>query len=443
MEKRTIGKFIAVLRKANGMTQKELGEKLFVSDKTVSRWERDECTPELSLIPAIAEIFGITTDELLCGQKNNPENTQASENRKNKTDKQMRLMLDTSRRKYNRLTLISVALMIFGLIAAMIANLGFSKGLIAFCLALGFSVAAEIFQIGIVIHTRLLDDEDDLSYAEQIRNTNSRFIKTAVTFTFWNIAFWSFCLPLVTEINGANFGLNFSYWLVYGFFYSIGALVIAYVLYTIFGRNYLCVHQHMTQSEAEKRRAVLNIKLFKKTAIVSGMIALVIGACIFALNVYGVHGFMETLVFDNCEDFKAKVEGDYDKWLQEGYSYVDEQGNVIVELPYIPDTPLPEDKLDEIAVEVYPSLQHGEIRDRNGNVICRYYHNPNLYYDIIFNMVAEDQMPVKVITNDAYYGAWNTFFGIQSFLYTLMALDFIISALVCVIKAWRRKTENI
>ena len=45
MEKMTIGKFIAALRRAHGMTQKELGEKLYVSDKTVSRWERDECTP--------------------------------------------------------------------------------------------------------------------------------------------------------------------------------------------------------------------------------------------------------------------------------------------------------------------------------------------------------------------------------------------------------------
>ena len=73
MEKKTIGKFIAALRRASGMTQRELGEKLFVSDKTVSRWECDECTPELSLIPVIAEIFGITTDELLRGERNNPE----------------------------------------------------------------------------------------------------------------------------------------------------------------------------------------------------------------------------------------------------------------------------------------------------------------------------------------------------------------------------------
>ena len=41
MEKRTIGGFIAHLRKEQGMTQKQLAEKLRVSDKTISRWERE------------------------------------------------------------------------------------------------------------------------------------------------------------------------------------------------------------------------------------------------------------------------------------------------------------------------------------------------------------------------------------------------------------------
>ena len=71
MENKSIGKFIAILRKEKGMTQKELGNKLFVSDKTISRWEHDECTPELSLILKIAEIFEITADELLRGEKDN------------------------------------------------------------------------------------------------------------------------------------------------------------------------------------------------------------------------------------------------------------------------------------------------------------------------------------------------------------------------------------
>ena len=69
VEKKTIGKFIQALRRAQGMTQRELADRLYVSDKTVSRWECDECTPELSLIPTIAEIFEITTDELLRGER--------------------------------------------------------------------------------------------------------------------------------------------------------------------------------------------------------------------------------------------------------------------------------------------------------------------------------------------------------------------------------------
>ncbi len=69
MEKKRMGAFIAALRKAQGLTQRELAERLGVSDKAVSRWEREECMPDLSLIPAIADLFGVTADELLRGQR--------------------------------------------------------------------------------------------------------------------------------------------------------------------------------------------------------------------------------------------------------------------------------------------------------------------------------------------------------------------------------------
>ena len=73
MEKKSFGSLLSALRKANGMTQKDLAERLNVSDKAVSRWERDENYPDLPLLPVIAEIFGVTTDELLRGERNNPE----------------------------------------------------------------------------------------------------------------------------------------------------------------------------------------------------------------------------------------------------------------------------------------------------------------------------------------------------------------------------------
>ena len=54
MERKTIGAFLSALRKANGMTQQEVADKLNVSNKTVSKWERDEGYPEIMMLPAIA-----------------------------------------------------------------------------------------------------------------------------------------------------------------------------------------------------------------------------------------------------------------------------------------------------------------------------------------------------------------------------------------------------
>ena len=72
MERKTLGSFISVLRRASGMTQKDLAEKLNVSDKAVSRWEREESAPDLTLLPLIADLFDITVDELLRGQRSSP-----------------------------------------------------------------------------------------------------------------------------------------------------------------------------------------------------------------------------------------------------------------------------------------------------------------------------------------------------------------------------------
>lgn len=69
MEMNLLGGRIAALRKARGMTQKELAESLHISDKSVSRWERGETAPDLSLLPALAEHLNVTLDELLSGRK--------------------------------------------------------------------------------------------------------------------------------------------------------------------------------------------------------------------------------------------------------------------------------------------------------------------------------------------------------------------------------------
>ena len=53
------------LRQASGMTQAELGEKLNYSDKTVSKWERGESVPDVYVLSQLAELYGLTVDDLL------------------------------------------------------------------------------------------------------------------------------------------------------------------------------------------------------------------------------------------------------------------------------------------------------------------------------------------------------------------------------------------
>ena len=69
MKKQSFGTMIAALRKERGMTQLELAEQMGVTDKAVSKWERDLSFPDVSSLPRLAEIFGIYVDELMQGKE--------------------------------------------------------------------------------------------------------------------------------------------------------------------------------------------------------------------------------------------------------------------------------------------------------------------------------------------------------------------------------------
>lgn len=71
MAKQTTGEFMATLRKANGYTQQDVAEKLNISNRTLSSWETDRTLPDVLMLPAIADLYGVTVDELLRGERNN------------------------------------------------------------------------------------------------------------------------------------------------------------------------------------------------------------------------------------------------------------------------------------------------------------------------------------------------------------------------------------
>lgn len=81
--KTTMGETISSLRKKNNMTQLELANKMGVTDKAVSKWERDLSCPDINSIPQLAETLGVPVNELL-NVKNTMENKKSS---KDKIDK--------------------------------------------------------------------------------------------------------------------------------------------------------------------------------------------------------------------------------------------------------------------------------------------------------------------------------------------------------------------
>ena len=69
MDKNITGRFIAELRKQKGFTQKELAEKLIVTDKAISRWETGKGLPDTSLLKPLGDVLGVSITELLSGKK--------------------------------------------------------------------------------------------------------------------------------------------------------------------------------------------------------------------------------------------------------------------------------------------------------------------------------------------------------------------------------------
>jgi len=94
----TIGKRIAGLRKDKGLKQEDLAQMLGVSGQAVSKWENDQTCPDISLLPQLAKVLGVTVDELLSGKQEIVPTVQIlpEEQRKNINDMMLRIIVDSA-----------------------------------------------------------------------------------------------------------------------------------------------------------------------------------------------------------------------------------------------------------------------------------------------------------------------------------------------------------
>ena len=92
----TLGKRIAFLRKDKELKQDELAEKLGVSPQAVSKWENDQTCPDITLLPELAKILGVTVDELLSGKSEPAVKIVPECERKDIKDMMLRIVVDSS-----------------------------------------------------------------------------------------------------------------------------------------------------------------------------------------------------------------------------------------------------------------------------------------------------------------------------------------------------------
>lgn len=395
MEKKTMGGFLAALRKANGMTQKDLAEQLNVSDKTVSRWERDEGVPDLSLIPVIAEIFDVTCDELLRGERKSPEARQTAASEETpKGEKQRRHLLAVSLSKYKTRSYIAMGLSVAGLIAAFVGNFGFLRAYLGFFIAVVFFLAAVICQAAFV-NAAFLAVEDDGQTDDRVNQYKRSVIRLAQTSFCLTAVLLAFCLPLMILTQETYAGLGASSWFICGVAFALIALAAC-------GGVCMAVNSSLlkqgvfTLSEKETQVWKHNRK-WKKRCILSLAVALVVTLIfqVVALEVWNSSALAEPYIFYDVDAFVEfmgqDIPFDYsggsiaatpvpDTQIQAGETvYYDQYGNVISEEEALRATLTGQDEV----------------------VLCEYIDRNKSVVRIQHGGTKDDLLPISVITQDS------------------------------------------
>ncbi|MCD8002756.1 MAG: helix-turn-helix domain-containing protein [Clostridia bacterium] len=136
-----MGDFLAAMRKSKGYTQQEVADRLLISNKTVSSWERGASCPDISMLPAIAELYGVTCDEIIAGErKRDDEAGEAAESRRYR--KNLEYMLARERGRFVTSAEVSAALLALALISEIFCTYVFYRGRAGYFAALVFIIAA-------------------------------------------------------------------------------------------------------------------------------------------------------------------------------------------------------------------------------------------------------------------------------------------------------------
>lgn len=397
MEKKTIGGFIAALRKANGMTQKDLAERLNVSDKTISRWERDDSAPDLALIPVIAEIFGVTCDELLRGERKSPENRadplEGSASTA-KGEKQRQRLLKSTLSQYRNRTYIAMGVSGFGMVASLTCNLAFLKAVLGFFMGTIFFIASVICQ-AIFVNKAFLCVEDAGIDLPVLSDYKRKIICIAQKSIGLTVFFIGFTLPMLL-VKDASMGLGASSMMIGGII-GAAALLLAYAVVLYFLNASLLNHGIYSLTEKEAAIYRHNRKLKRNCAIVSVVfLAVTFGGHQAATMIWGPWSIMSGTTFEDYESFVSYMEQDIPAGSRHGASY---NGSTAASIPVEQSgSPIYYDEYgNEISEE---DALTSRLEDKNGNVVCEYVDWNESVISVQYVPKDGTILPITVFTED-------------------------------------------
>ena len=399
MEKKTIGSLILALRKANGMTQKDLAERLHVSDKAVSRWERDESAPDLSLIPMIAEIFNITCDELLKGTCNPKEKatTDSEENPSAKGERECRHILASKMNLYKILSVVDIGITLLGLLVTAIFNFNMLHAWIgsriAFLIGSVFYLSSAVLE-AIIIFIAFVSVSNCGLQQEDILQFKYKVIRQAELNIGILLACITLCLPL--PIFSINNVVKLSTGMGY-YFYGVLAAVITSLCYCIscyylnafFIRKGICAI-----SEAKLQKYWHNHHL-KRKLFIGFVVCLLVSFIVqcFLTGFGNPYYLAKGTKFNDYESFVSFMEEE----KSISYQYHDKSYQAQNEMVYI--------KNYGIHKDTRKRLFETALKDKDWNTVCQYKDQNYEVCAIKYNEKKGTILPITVITYEKFHYA--------------------------------------
>ena len=302
MEKKTMGSFMAALRKANGLTQQQVADKLNVSNKTISKWECNEGYPEITMLPVIAELYSVSVDELLRGER--IIKASSDEIIDSKSDERVKYLVEKTMIKFTNNSIVSIVLGAVALVLAYtICDIVYNYnvlwiGYMIILLLCGVSVAVTL--VAFNNFTSSLHNEDIIE-RETIKSNTQKCIKYITVVTFLAIvtllglicdvlfdapSFLFAALPATTVVGG----------------------IIAYLIHSFLYKKFQIVGTGLSPEQKIYRRKHIKVTSIILAVVVSSTFLLPFIFAWHEISEYSIYSYPDGVGYQYDSEQEAEME---------------------------------------------------------------------------------------------------------------------------------------